>query len=102
VSPWVSTIAFGGLVQGGRGIQFLFLVLGGFFLASYSGPIYSCLIELVSAGLRSTVVSVMTLLQNLLGFAIGGWQPASFRIGTASGDRCLSIPFILFYQFLAF
>ena len=51
--------------------QFYLLVLGGVFLASYNGPVYSSVTELVHPGLRSTSISLMTLIQNILGFALG-------------------------------
>jgi predicted MFS family arabinose efflux permease len=63
--------AFSGIVQGGSIMQFTFLLLGGFLFGAYLGPIYPALVSLVHAGLRSTAVSVMTLLQNVFGFAAG-------------------------------
>lgn len=51
--------------------QMVLLGLGGLLFTAFNGPVYSSLVELVHPGLRSTVVSVMTLLQNVLGFAVG-------------------------------
>ncbi len=51
--------------------QFLLFLLGGVIMGSYNGPIYSAVTEEVHVGLRSTAISVMTLFQNVLGFAMG-------------------------------
>lgn len=64
----VFSTAFG-LAQGQS--QFILLLLGGVLFAAFMGPVYSSLVELVHPGLRSTVVSVMTFLQNMLGMALG-------------------------------
>jgi MFS family permease len=58
-----------GLAQGR--VQFLLLLLGGMMAASYNGPVLSSVTELVHPGLRSTAVSVMALLQNVFGYALG-------------------------------
>lgn len=62
-------VAAFGLLQGR--VQFLFLMMGGFFFTAFTGPVYASIITLVHPGLSSTVVSVMTLLQNLLGWSLG-------------------------------
>ena len=61
-------VAFG--FTGGN-LQFFLLLLGGVSMASFNGPSYSAITELVHPGLRSTAISVLTLLQNVLGFAMG-------------------------------
>ncbi len=58
-----------GLARGST--QIMLLIMSGLVLTAYAGPVYSSLAELVHPGLRSTVVSVMTLIQNVLGFALG-------------------------------
>ncbi|MFH0787898.1 MAG: MFS transporter, partial [Pseudomonadota bacterium] len=74
-----------GLFQGK--VQFLVLILAGFFYSAFTGPVYASIVELVHAGLRSTAISVMTLIQNVLGFALGpiftGVLSDRFGIGTA-------------------
>lgn len=74
-----------GLVQGGA--QFLFLMVGGFFYSAFVGPVYSSIIELAHPGLRSTAVSVVNLLQSVLGLALGpifaGVLSDRYGIGTA-------------------
>lgn len=80
----VCTAAFG-LAQGQS--QFILLLLGGVLFAAFQGPVYSSLVELVHPGLRSTVVSVMVFLQNMLGMALGpifaGALSDRYGIGTA-------------------
>lgn len=58
-----------GLVRGST--QIPLLIVAGLLMTAFTGPVYSSLAELVHPGLRSTVVSVMTLIQNVLGFALG-------------------------------
>ena len=74
-----------GLAQGR--VQFLLLLLGGVMAASYNGPVLSSVTELVHPGLRSTAVSVMALLQNVFGYALGpvvaGMLSDRYGLGTA-------------------
>ena len=72
IMQFISFVLFAsifGLVRGKS--QVMLLILAGLVFTAYIGPVYSSLVELVHPGLRSTVISVMTLFQNLLGFALG-------------------------------
>lgn len=74
-----------GLAQGQS--QLILLLLGGVLFLAFQGPVYSSLVELVHPGLRSTVISVMVLLQNMLGMALGpifaGALSDRYGIGTS-------------------
>lgn len=58
-----------GLVQGKA--QILLLFLGGMLCNAFQGPSVSSIAELVHAGLRSTALSFLIFIQNLVGMALG-------------------------------
>ena len=74
-----------GLVQGKA--QILFLFLGGMLCNAFQGPCVSGIAELVHAGLRSTALSILIFIQNLVGMALGpivaGALSDKYGIGTA-------------------
>lgn len=78
-------VAAFGLAQGQS--QLILLLLGGMLFSAFMGPVYSSLVELVHPGLRATVISVMTFLQNMLGMALGpifaGALSDRYGIGTS-------------------
>jgi MFS family permease len=58
----------GGLTGDG---QFMLIVIGGFVMAGTIGPVTVVVFDVVHPGLRSTGAAVLSLLNNLLGLAIG-------------------------------
>jgi MFS family permease len=61
--------AFALLPPGNR--QFLLIVAGGFVMTGLTGPIPAAAIDVVHPGLRTTAASMVVVVQNLFGLAIG-------------------------------
>ncbi|MBE7940260.1 MULTISPECIES: MFS transporter [Ramlibacter] len=51
--------------------QFLLVVLGGFLMTCTVGPVSAIVIDVIHPGVRSTGSSVLALIQNLFGLALG-------------------------------
>ena len=61
------------------GVQFALIVAGTLFVAGYMGSVTALAVELNHPGLRATALSVVTLVQNLIGLA-----PGPFVVGALS------------------
>jgi MFS family permease len=64
---WASTQASGLTTQA----QFALIVVGGFLMTCSAGPASAMVIDVVHPGVRATGASVLALIQNLLGLAVG-------------------------------
>jgi MFS family permease len=51
----------------------LFLMIAGFFSASYNGPIYAVIVTVAGPQLRGLAVSVVQMSANLIGVGLGAW-----------------------------
>ena len=51
----------------------LFLMIAGFFSASYNGPIYAVIVTAAGPQLRGLAVSAVQMSANLIGVGLGAW-----------------------------
>jgi predicted MFS family arabinose efflux permease len=54
-------------------VVLLFLMIAGFFSASYNGPIYAVIVTVAGPQLRGLAVSAVQMIANLIGVGLGAW-----------------------------
>ena len=67
--------------------QFVLILVGGATMTAAVGPVSAVLVDVVHPGLRATAISALTVVQNLVGLAIGpvlaGWLSDRYGLTAA-------------------
>jgi MFS family permease len=68
-------------------VQFLLIVVGGATMTAAVGPVSAVVVDVVHPALRATAISTLTVVQNLVGLAVGpvlaGWLSDRYGLTTA-------------------
>jgi predicted MFS family arabinose efflux permease len=79
------TTAFAAVGPGA--VQFLLIVVGGATMPAVVGPVSAVVVDVVHPALRATAISTLTVVQNLVGLAVGpvlgGWLSDRYGLTTA-------------------
>ena len=68
-------------------VQFLLILVGGATMTAAVGPVSAVVVDVVHPALRATAISTLTVVQNLVGLAVGpvlaGWLSDRYGLTTA-------------------
>ena len=91
----VFTVAFGAPVLGvslSPQAQFILIAVGGFLMTCTVGPVTAVVIDVTHPGVRATGCSVLSLVQNLLGLALGPFLSGALSDAIGLGPALAIVP----------